>query len=934
MPRTQKEQDPVILMLDRLLSGPSRPGQAFTLPGTNYDNLYQITRRLKACVENDQETTPICICCDDRTIVTASLLAVLVSGPEVVIPHCMSADTLSELKRLTGYKRAIGTTAAALPDGVLLIDPAELEEEADTLLPDAGTEDDRLAASLINADRTWVRFSIDDPGKSMHVCPHTVHDIISEICDLDTRFEFSSNDRILATIPPLSIYGLIYGVLVPLAASARVAAASPSAIEAIQSQMAALSPTIMVGTPDHYRAITANPPDNRSLRVAFSSFGVLSAAERKAVLAATGGNVVEVSGPAQTAVNRKHLRPGEARQSDIKQDAEPHQITFEPAGRKLPADADSTLHELAAAHHISIRADCGGAGICGKCRILVDPKEGFPPPTDAEIDVLTSDQLVDGYRLACQVPAAGAGTVTIPEALSESAETRGKTDIAGSYPVDPDVRRIHVEGRPPDLNTDNTPESMLDWLSAQTGEPAVATADIPSLRRLGQYRDNLKNFTVVVHAKAGIRRILKGKHSRSLGFAVDLGTTSIAGYLCDMNTGTILATDACVNPQRRFGEDVISRISRINENDAHLEQMQRLAADGINVILTRCLEQVDMKADTVDQVAVCGNTTMQQIFTGLHPYGLGVFPYFPLTLTPPLFSAGELNLAVDPAVPVFPMPVISGFVGGDTMGVILADRPHERDEISLIVDIGTNGEVVLGNRDALWVTSCATGPALEGAQISCGMRAVSGAIHRIRPATDNNHVEYDVLGTGGGHRPMGICGSGIIDAIAALRQIGVILPTGRLNEASDGVFCDEGGIGRHYTIADGSISATGSNIAVTLKDVRQIQLAKAALSVGIEFLMRKAGITRIDRTILTGAFGARFNWKNALSIGMLPPAVADSDVMPKDNLAGLGVLMALLDKHRKSDARALCRRVRCLELASEAEFAMAFAKATAFPELS
>jgi uncharacterized 2Fe-2S/4Fe-4S cluster protein (DUF4445 family) len=299
-----------------------------------------------------------------------------------------------------------------------------------------------------------------------------------------------------------------------------------------------------------------------------------------------------------------------------------------------------------------------------------------------------------------------------------------------------------------------------------------------------------------------------------------------------------------------------------------------------------------------------------------------------------LFSAGELNLAVDPAVPVFPMPVISGFVGGDTMGVILADRPHERDEISLIVDIGTNGEVVLGNRDALWVTSCATGPALEGAQISCGMRAVSGAIHRIRPATDNNHVEYDVLGTGGGHRPMGICGSGIIDAIAALRHIGVILPTGRLNEASAGVFCDEGGIGRHFTIADGSVSATGSDIAVTLKDVRQIQLAKAALSVGIEFLMRKAGITRIDRTILTGAFGARFNWKNALTMGMLPPAVADSDVIPKDNLAGVGVLMALLDKNRKSDARALCRRIRCLELASEPDFAMAFARATAFPELS
>ncbi|MBC2745191.1 MAG: DUF4445 domain-containing protein, partial [Desulfosarcina sp.] len=609
------------------------------------------------------------------------------------------------------------------------------------------------------------------------------------------------------------------------------------------------------------------------------------------------------------------------------------QIKFEPAGLKVPLDEGKTLQEVATNHSIDIRADCGGMGICGKCRVIVQPKENFCPPTDSELDVLTPDQIADGFRLACQAHATGKGTVTIPDTLAESAETRGKTGIAGTYPVDPMIRRLTMDGRSPDLKKDNTPESLTDWLASQANDPAATTADIASLRRLGRYHDSLKAFTLVVHEETGIRRIMEGKKTASLGFAVDLGTTSVAGYLCDLKTGTLLVADACVNPQRRFGEDVISRISRINEKDEHLDQFQRLAAEGINFLMTRCLEQVDATSEDIDEVTVCGNTTMEQVFAGLHPHGLGVFPYFPLTLTPPVFNAGDLGLAIDPAVPVFLMPVISGFVGGDTMAAILADRPHERDEITLIVDIGTNGEVVLGNRDGLWVTSCATGPALEGAQISCGMRAVSGAIHRVWPDESNSHVAYDVLGTKGKNRPMGICGSGVIDAIAALRHIGAILPSGRLDEKIDGVVSDKEGVGRHYTIADNDQTATGSDISVTLKDVRQIQLAKAALFVGIEFLMRKAGIKKIDRTILTGAFGARFNWKNALAIGMLPPAVAEGEVIPKDNLAGVGVVMALLDKKLRAEARSLCRDIRYLELASEPDFAMAFAKATAFPKI-
>ena len=1068
MTQSSKAEDAVSRIIQRLLSGPSRPGQAFTMPGTNYDGLYRLARRLKALFDGEAENkTPVCLCSDDRAVIAATLLASLAGGPEVLMPHALSAAALAELHRLSGYNRAVGIPAESLPDGVTAIDPSNLTDEVETLAVDEPPD----------PDRPWVRLFTGGSTGAPRLWSKSPRNLLGETDYIISRYAVSSGDRILATVPALHIYGLLYSLLTPLLASARVVAGTPSFPEEIKQQMADASPTIFVSVPIHYRTLKDKPPNRGALRLAFSSAGPLAEADGAAFTEATGVDLVEIYGSTETGgiatrcrtkgeagftpyrcitwrlagdsldirsaflsaelpvrgngwftvadrvvahgseafvvtgradnivkiggnrVDLEKVRqaimaiegveealvvanpvdtgrerevaavvvataaPGDIKKA-LDEVLEPHEkprrirvvdhipmaatgkidrraideltadqrIQFEPAGLKVPLDESRTLQELAGDHGITLRADCGGMGICGKCRVLVRPRESFSPPSDAELEVLTPAQMADGGRLACQVRAVASGLVTIPDTLAESAETRGKKGIAGTYPLDPMIRRLTVDTRPPELNTDHTPQSLVDWLAARTGE-AIATVDIAALRRLARYRDSLKTFTLVAHEACGIRRILPGRKPASLGFAVDLGTTSLAGYLCDLKTGRVLAADACVNPQRRYGEDVISRISRINEKDEHLGQLQALAVEGINFLLTRCLEQAGAAEDAIDEVAICGNTTMEQIVAGLDPYGLGVFPYFPLTLTPPLVSAGDLRLAVDPAVPVFLMPVVSGFVGGDTMAAILADRPHERDEVTLIVDIGTNGEVVLGNRKGLWVTSCATGPALEGAQISCGMRAVSGAIHRAWPEKGNRRIAFEVLGNEGKNRPMGICGSGIIDTIAALRRIGVILPNGRLDEGQGGVIADDIGVGRRYTIAGGDRSATGQEIAITLKDVRQIQLAKGALATGIEFLMREAGIGEIDRTILTGAFGARFNWQNALAIGMLPPAVAQGEVNARDNLAGVGVVMALLDKKLRSEARALCRRIRYLELASRPDFATAFALSTAFPEI-
>jgi uncharacterized 2Fe-2S/4Fe-4S cluster protein (DUF4445 family) len=328
-----------------------------------------------------------------------------------------------------------------------------------------------------------------------------------------------------------------------------------------------------------------------------------------------------------------------------------------------------------------------------------------------------------------------------------------------------------------------------------------------------------------------------------------------------------------------------------------------------------------------------GNTTMLTLLAGLHPHSLGLSPYLPANRSPMELRAGDLGLDLNPGTNVHLFPVITGFVGGDTVGAILAERPHQRDEITLIVDIGTNGELVLGNREGLWATSCATGPALEGAHLSCGMRAVPGAIHRVTLEASERRMRWEVLGGSEGALAKGLCGSGIIDAVAAMRRAGLLLPSGRMAEGMPGVAVDEEGIGRRFVLVPAAETASGRDLSICLQDIRQIQLAKAALSVGIQFLMRRAGAAHVDRMVLTGAFGARFDWRNAAAIGMLPDAATSSRVEVVENAAGVGGIMALLDRRQREQARRLAESTRVMELAEEPDFATAFPMAVNFPSL-
>ena len=418
----------------------------------------------------------------------------------------------------------------------------------------------------------------------------------------------------------------------------------------------------------------------------------------------------------------------------------------------------------------------------------------------------------------------------------------------------------------------------------------------------------------------------------SLGLAVDIGTTTVALYLCDLRSGDVVHSAALTNPQRRFGEDVISRIAYANDADHGLKELQNAVVEAVNLLIDRSLEKTGRDRREIGPVTVVGNTTMQHIFCGLDPCILGVSPYMPESCAARLYRAQDVGLALKDRCAVYLFPVVSGFVGGDTVGTMLCERPYLRDQITLLIDIGTNGEIVLGNREAVWVTSCATGPALEGAHLSCGMRASTGAIDKVAIDPVSYRVDYEMIGSDGTSRPRGLCGSGIVDAVAEMVQAGLILPSGRLNEGLPGVIVDPDGIGREFVIAPQSNLPAHKPLTLTLTDIRQVQLAKSALYTGIKLLMKTAKIDRFDRLVLTGAFGARFNWRNGIVIGMLPEIAEGTDVALVDNGAGQGAIMALLDERLRDECSRAAADACLLELAGDPDFAREFALHTMFPQ--
>ena len=611
-------------------------------------------------------------------------------------------------------------------------------------------------------------------------------------------------------------------------------------------------------------------------------------------------------------------------------------IMFEPMGISTEVSSNTSIWEAAGDMNIPVRSDCGGKGLCGKCRLIAEPANSLSEMSEQELDILSPGEIKKSYRLACQARIQGDVTITVPEKMMDSREAKGKTGLSGFYPLDPLIERIVIPKNELPKSGQGISMDLAGWAEKKAKaitDRDIYIKDLDALMQLSLPSVSEGDMTIVNHSQRGVTAILAGSRLRTLGCAVDIGTTTLAAYLCDMSTGEVLTSAASVNPQRRYGEDVMSRIAMADRREDGLEKLQNLVIDGINYLITRCVEEVGATRDEIDEVTLVGNTTMEMIFAGFHPYGLGVSPYMPVLRSSIDLKAREVGLKLNPGTNLHLFPVVSGFVGGDTVAAIVAEKPYLKDEICLIVDIGTNGELVLGNREKLWATSCATGPAFEGAQITCGMRAVSGAIYKVEVDPLTGQPSWSVFGDGDDIPPVGICGSGLIDAMAVMRKIGVLLPSGRLNEGKPGVISDAKGIGREYVLVPAEKSGTKKNISIMLHDVRQFQLAKSALSVGIQLLMLKANVKRVDRLILTGAFGSRFNWRNAVETGMFPRESAEGDVLSLDNLAGVGAITALLDKKQREEADRLSQTTRFIELAMDPEFTIRFPKATRFPDI-
>ncbi len=504
-------------------------------------------------------------------------------------------------------------------------------------------------------------------------------------------------------------------------------------------------------------------------------------------------------------------------------------IIFDPFGRRVTVPAGTTLFQAALSKGILLRSDCGGKGLCGKCLVIVDHPDHLAPRTEQEKKLLKKRD--PDQRLACQARVLkGPLRVTVPENLVVGNEVFGKTGIQGNFRTNPAVRRFAVPAETINAIDDTTvlsrEEKIRRAVDARFSETIYFTSRHP-LAQLSDPSVYAHDLTVVTREEGRVMSITPGLHPSGTGIAFDIGTTTIAAYMCDLKAGTILTAKAMVNPQRRYGEDVISRISAVNDHPDALTSQQQLAAGAMNHLIDACLEETGQSRHIIDRITVVGNPTMEHLIAGLAPHTLGTAPYLPVFQDAIEPVCKDLGLHAGDNVPVFIFPVISGFLGGDILAACLGDLSHTRKETTLIIDIGTNGELMLCKDGNIWATSCATGPALEGAQISSGMRAATGAVNRVW--MENGAIVHDTINRA---PAIGICGTGVIDILAAMRKTGTIREDGKFDPAKPGVTSDDKGIGRAFTLP-------GTDVQFILKDVRQVQLAKAALSVGIRMILEK-----------------------------------------------------------------------------------------------
>jgi uncharacterized 2Fe-2S/4Fe-4S cluster protein (DUF4445 family) len=605
---------------------------------------------------------------------------------------------------------------------------------------------------------------------------------------------------------------------------------------------------------------------------------------------------------------------------------------------------------------VDIDAVCGSRGICGRCTVTPSfgtfPKHGITAAPEnieepGQLETAYRDEhgMPDDRRLSCTATLLGDAVIDVPPESQVHRQVVRKDLAARAFEMDPVVRLHTVDVTEPDLAT---PTGDLGRLFAALESEWGLTdlrADVSVIRVLqstleaGGYR-----ITVAVHGGHDVIAVWPGFHDRAFGVAIDVGSTTIAGHLVNLVTGDILASAGVMNPQIRFGEDLMSRVSYVMLHEGGEVELTTAVRKALDGLLAALANKTDIKRVEILELAIVGNPIMHHLLLGIDPTPLGSAPFALATDTAVSTTATELGVFAHPGARVYVLPCIAGHVGADTAGVILAEEPHEAEAMTLVVDVGTNAEIVLGNRDRLLAASSPTGPAFEGAQISSGQRAAPGAIERVRIDRATLEPRFRVIGVDAwsdapgfadalaeaGTGVTGICGSGIIEVIAELFLAGVI--------TADGVI--DGGVadrtprvvpdGRTFSYILHEPSGDGPRVVITQNDVRAIQLAKAALYAGARLLMDQLGRDTVDEVRLAGAFGSQIDPLHAMVLGLVPDCDLDR-VRAAGNAAGTGALIALLSGAARREIEDVVRRVEKIETAVEPRFQEHFVEAMAIP---
>ena len=652
--------------------------------------------------------------------------------------------------------------------------------------------------------------------------------------------------------------------------------------------------------------------------------------------------------------------------------AKKHNIILQPSGSRGQVEEGQSIRFAARELGVDIESICAENATCGKCMVLIEEGRFEKYNIDSKLEhvspVTTEEAAYFGrrpkllkdkgwkvgqVRLSCQCKVMGDVLVNVPEESRGNKQIVRKSARERAIEIKPSVRKYLVDMTPPNLA-----RPIADWerlakgLETSMGLVRRGEENLPRwfdlnidyqcLRTLSStLRDAKWSVTVSVWQDKEVIEVQPGYVEDSYGAAVDIGSTTVALYLCNLRTGEMLAAESEMNPQIVYGEDVMSRIQYTIENKNGLEKLHKAIITTLNKLLKQAAHTAKIKTSEILEMVLVGNSTMHHILLNLPPKDLGLAPFVPAIHKSVDVKARELGLHINPSGNIHVLPTIASFVGADTSAMIIAEEPHNQDENWLLIDVGTNAELILGNRKRLVCTSTPTGPALEGAHVEYGMRAAPGAMERIHIDETTLEPKYKVIGVEGWNtdhaefkgQVKGICGSAIIDGVAELFRVGIVDSRGRFKTGLESTRVRKGENGWEYVIAWAEETSIGRDIPMTQQDVRQIQLAKAALFTAARILLKRSNLQTPDKIILAGGFGSYIDKEKAMLIGLIPDCALEN-VYAVGNAAGDGARIALLNVEKRKEIEAVTRKVERFELPTDPEFQNQFMLATSFPHMN